>query len=77
MESGFQVYITGTHVPMREMYATMTPGVEYLSLSNLGPLSGIFRRTKRYVFRSKFCKKTYYGRKGKMHLESAEKLQVY
>ena len=36
MESGFQVYITGTHVPMREMYATMTPGVEYLSLSNLG-----------------------------------------
>ena len=35
------------------------------------------RRTKRYVFRSKFCKKAYYGRKGKMYLESAEKLQVY
>lgn len=42
MESGFQVYITGTHVPMREMYATMTPGVEYLSLSNLGPLQVYF-----------------------------------
>ena len=42
MESGFQVYITGMHVPMREMYATMTPGVEYLSLSNLGPLQVYF-----------------------------------
>ena len=42
MEKGFQAYITGNHVPMREMYATMTPGVEYLSLSNLGTLQVYF-----------------------------------
>ena len=54
-----------------------TPGVEYPSLSNLGPLQVYFAEQRGMYSRSKFCKKAYYGRKGKMHLESAEKLQVY
>ena len=42
MEKGFQAYITGNHVPMREMYADMTPGVHYVSKTDAGALQIFF-----------------------------------
>lgn len=46
MEKGFQAYLTGSHVPMREMYADMTPGVEYISQDTLGALQIYFAEQK-------------------------------
>lgn len=42
MESAFQRYITGEHVPMREMYSSMTPGMSVLPAENTGLLQVYF-----------------------------------
>lgn len=42
MEKGFQNYITGNHVPMREMYGMMTPGMDFLSVESTGVLQVYF-----------------------------------
>lgn len=69
MEKGFQAYITGSHVPMREMYAEMTPGVEYLSLSNLGPLQVYFAEQRGVYSETKSVKRPIMAGKAKCTLD--------
>lgn len=42
MEKAFQGYITGSHVPMREMYGVMTPGMSSFSVETTGLLQVYF-----------------------------------
>lgn len=42
MEAHFQKYLTGGHVPMREMFAAMTPGVGTVQMVNGGQLQIFF-----------------------------------
>lgn len=52
MEASFQKYVTGTHVPIRELYATITPGTVDLRDGGIGPggqLTGTFRSTLYYA----------------------------
>lgn len=58
MEKSFQAYITGCHVPMREMYADMTPGVQYVSQTNAGALQ-VFFGEKRGCYQEKNSIKRY------------------
>ena len=44
MEKAFQGYITGSHVPMREMYGVMTPGIEFIFCGDYRTAAGVFRR---------------------------------
>ena len=46
MEKNFQKYLTGGHVPMREMYADMTPGVDYFLQNPQGALQIYFAEYK-------------------------------
>ena len=46
MEKNFQKYLTGEHMPMREMYADMTPGIEYISQETTGALQIYFAEHK-------------------------------
>ncbi len=42
MEAAFQRYITGKHIPMRDLFAGMTPGVETVQTVNGGSLQIFF-----------------------------------
>lgn len=42
MEAAFQRYITGSHIPMRDLFAGMTPGVETVQTVNGGSLQVFF-----------------------------------
>ncbi|MGO5541039.1 hypothetical protein ACTQWG_00695 [Blautia sp. HCP3S3_H10_1] len=58
MEKGFQAYITGKHVPMREMYADMTPGVNYVSKTSSGAMQ-VFFGEQRGCYQEKNSVKRY------------------
>ena len=65
METAFQKYVTGEHVPIREMYARITPGVVDLRNGGIGTggqLSGTWRSTLYYGENTEdFCEeKTIY-----------------
>lgn len=49
MEASFQNYITGGHIPMREMFASMTPGVGRLEVINSGALQVYFAEGEDYT----------------------------
>lgn len=42
MEARFQEYITGTHVPMREMFSSITPGTGAIQMAGMGALQVFF-----------------------------------
>lgn len=48
MEANFQKYITGEHIPMREMFAKMTPGVGTVQMVSGGQLQVFFSKGEGY-----------------------------
>ena len=42
MEANFQRYITGKHIPMRDMFADITPGVGVMEMVGGGMLQVFF-----------------------------------
>lgn len=48
MESEFQKYITGMHVPMREMFSSMTPGAGAVQMAGIGALQVFFSNGSGY-----------------------------
>lgn len=48
MEARFQDYITGSHVPMREMFASISPGVRTIKFCEMGLLQVFFSNGSGY-----------------------------
>ena len=73
IEKGFQAYITGKHVPMREMYTDMTPGIEYVSHSAVGALQIYFAEQKGGYAEQNSVKRPIMNKKAKCTLDLPKK----